>query len=89
MSTDSRNSIHISQTHLVNFFLIRVSVLFEMCQSKKYDLIFMDCQIPVLDGYGVTGQIRLIEHNNGTRTPIIAMAANAMVGDRKNVYLSE
>ena len=42
----------------------------------------MDCQMPVLDGYQATSQIRSKEAA-GTRVPIIAMTANAMQEDRK------
>jgi len=59
------------------------AIAVEMCRAKKYDLIFMDCQMPVLDGYEATRQIRLIEHASGVHTPIIAMTANAMAGDRE------
>ncbi|MED7924890.1 response regulator [Nonomuraea sp. LP-02] len=44
-----------------------------------YDLVFMDCQLPVLDGLAATAEIRRREE---TRTPIIAMTAAAMPDDR-------
>lgn len=48
-----------------------------------YDVIFMDCQMPVMDGYETTIRIRLQENDSGLHTPIIAMTANAMVGDEE------
>lgn len=51
-------------------------------KNGQYDLILMDCQMPVLDGYQATGQIRELQKSEGLHTPIIAMTANAMAGDR-------
>jgi signal transduction histidine kinase/DNA-binding response OmpR family regulator len=51
-------------------------------QKGNYDIVFMDCQMPDLDGYGATRQIR--SHEAGRkRVPVVAMTANVMQGDRE------
>ena len=49
---------------------------------KKYDVIFMDMQMPQMDGLDATREIRAMD-NVASKTPIVAMTANAMVEDRK------
>ena len=59
-------------------------VAVERCRRQPFDLIFMDCQMPVMDGYEATAAIRRAEQADGrSRTPIVAMTANAMTGDRE------
>jgi CheY-like chemotaxis protein len=51
--------------------------------TSKYDVILMDVQMPVMDGILATKKIREIESSTNSFTPIIAITANAMSGDRE------
>jgi signal transduction histidine kinase/DNA-binding response OmpR family regulator len=51
-------------------------------RAHRYDVILMDCQMPRMDGYEATRQIRLLE-GSGKRIPIIALTAHASESDRQ------
>ena len=54
----------------------------ELFSDQKFDLVLMDIQMPVLNGFEATKKIRDIEAVRGTHIPVIAMTAHAMKGDR-------
>ena len=53
----------------------------QMCERQNYDLIFMDCQMPVMDGYAATRKIR--EFGPCQNSRIVAMTAHVLDGDRE------
>jgi|GEM_PF-2123193 len=68
--------LHNNQCTLANNGLEAVKAV----EDNDFDLIFMDCQMPIMDGYESTRKIRVLERRH---LPIIAMTANAMEGDRQ------
>ncbi len=58
-------------------------VALEMFENDRFDLILMDCQMPEMDGFDVTKIIRNVEEATLEHIPIIAITANAMVGDKE------
>lgn len=56
----------------------------EAINQQDYDLVFMDCHMPVMDGYQATEAIRNWEDKNDLpRLPVIAMTANVLTGDKE------
>lgn len=49
----------------------------------EFDLVLMDCQMPEKDGFEATAEINLIQQQNNTQVPIIALTANAMESDKE------
>jgi len=56
----------------------------EVLARIAYDLVYLDCQMPEMDGFEATAAIRAREVQLGGHIPIIAMTANAMQGDREH-----
>ncbi len=54
-----------------------------LLEKRAFDLIFMDVQMPVMGGFEATQKIRKREEKTGRRTPIIALTANVIAGDRE------
>ena len=54
--------------------------------DDRYDLIFMDIQMPKMDGYMTTREIRTLKNNKKANIPIVAMTANAFEEDKKKAF---
>jgi len=60
-------------------------LVLEKLAIRKYDLVFMDCQMPIMDGYEATRKLRKndLTKMDGSQLPIIALTANASEGDKE------
>ena len=55
-------------------------------EDDRYDLIFMDIQMPKMDGYMATREIRTLKNNKKANIPIVAMTANAFEEDKEKSF---
>ena len=59
---------------------------FEKFRTGTYDIIFMDCQMPQIDGFQLTTAIRKLEQQSGAHTPIIAFTGHAVTGYKQRCF---
>lgn len=57
----------------------------QMVQQKKYDMVFMDHYMPVMDGVEATMKIRALEDEHNRRIPILALTADAVAGEKEKL----
>jgi CheY-like chemotaxis protein len=65
------------QYHLADHGAMAVDAV----RAQRFDLVLMDCQMPVMDGYVATAEIRQLPDGRGARLPIVALTANAAPGE--------
>ena len=80
ISAASLESFGVASVHAVDG-----TMAVDLYRKRKFDAVLMDCEMPVLDGFAATRLIREFEAKTGARrTPIIALTANALTGDREH-----
>ena len=80
ISAASLESMGVASVHAVDG-----TVAVDLFRKRHFDAILMDCEMPVMDGFAATRLIREDEARTGApRTPIIALTANALTGDREH-----
>jgi len=92
---DDRTNLQVASLRLekMNINVTQAQSGFEALENFKryhFDLIFMDCNMPELDGYTTTKMIRDLENENKVEipTPIVALSANAMEDEDKRCFIS-
>ncbi|MCB4359325.1 response regulator [Quatrionicoccus australiensis] len=87
IAEDNESNLIVARAHLERAG-IRVSTVsdgrqaLEMLADERFDLVLMDCQMPLLDGFEATRILRQREEGSGLHLPVVALTANAMPGDR-------
>jgi len=63
-------------------------MVIDTLKNKEYDLVLMDCHMPVMSGYEAVAQLRASEKNTDKHIPVIAMTADAMIGTREKCLIA-
>ncbi len=58
----------------------------DVIRRERFDLVLMDCQMPVMDGFEATRALRRFEDPSFSQLPIVALTANAMQGDSQRCF---
>jgi len=88
LAEDNESNLIVARAHLERAGL-RVSCVsdgqlaLEMLAAESFDLVLMDCQMPIVDGFEATLALRQREAGSGLHMPVVALTANAMPGDRE------
>ncbi|MBS1144800.1 MAG: response regulator [Proteobacteria bacterium] len=88
LAEDNESNLIVARAQLERIGLEVVSAndgqhALDLLMSETVDLVLMDCQMPVLDGFAATRALRAKEAASGEHLPVIALTANAMKGDRE------
>jgi len=75
--------LYLDELGFASYVVANGAAAVEAVATNKYALVLMDCQMPEMDGYAATAAIRDAEKASGGHTPIVAMTAHAMGGDRE------
>jgi signal transduction histidine kinase/CheY-like chemotaxis protein/HPt (histidine-containing phosphotransfer) domain-containing protein len=88
LAEDNESNLIVATTQLERLGLAVVTACdgqqaLDLLASEAVDLVLMDCQMPVLDGFAAVSALREREAGSERRLPVIALTANAMKGDRE------
>lgn len=91
LAEDCENNVLLVQLYLKKFpYSIDVaengSEAFELFQRNEYDVVLMDIEMPVTDGYEATTLIRGFEKENSRKNPIVAVTAHALPENEDKAY---
>jgi len=88
VAEDNESNLIVARTHLEYLGLLVETVsngqqALDALAAEDFDLVLMDCQMPVVDGFAATRILRQRETGTSLHVPVVALTANAMQGDRE------
>ncbi|MFZ2268713.1 MAG: response regulator [Azonexus sp.] len=93
LAEDNESNLIVARAHLERAG-VQVSAVsdgqqaLDMLANETFDLVLMDCQMPVIDGFQATQILRQREAGSGLHLPVVALTANAMPGDRERCLMA-